>query len=108
MNVVVQPMVMRTQSALRVRSRDDTVCTRTTTKMAEALSVGSTSGLGVTPARQWTSSTRAPCDLVCTAAVCVCSLNTFPHAEATLLLIIIPNSLSKVKIKLAYIFPIVP
>jgi len=63
---VVQPMVMRIQSALRVRSRDDTACTRTTTKMAAALNAGSTSGLDVTQAQQWTSSTRARCDLVCT------------------------------------------
>ena len=62
---VTQPTVTHTRSALRVRSRDDTASTRTTTEMATTLSVVFTSGLDATLARQWTSSTRAPCVPVC-------------------------------------------
>jgi len=61
---VMQPMAMRTQSAHRVRSRGDTVYTCTTTKIAEAQNVRSTSGPDVTQARQWTLSTRARRDQV--------------------------------------------
>jgi len=79
---VVQPKVTVIRSAVRVRSRDDTVSTRTTAKTAASPTVTSTSGPDVTQVGQWTSSTRARRVLVRLGIFSVFGFNTALSAFA--------------------------